>query len=185
MTDSNTVVGESILIKGNLEGDEDLTVQGRIEGSINLNKTLIIEPSGVVKAEVMVANAVISGIMVGNISASDSVELTESGRMVGDIQAPRIIITEGALFKGRVDMGDLQIPRPTAQSKPSVASRPAYRPAPVATPAPRPVAPARATAKPAPSVVKSSPAQAKHGSKKHVGKNMHKKKKKVVVKKRR
>ncbi len=180
MTDSNTVVGESILIKGNLEGDEDLTVQGQIEGSINLNKTLIIEPSGVVKAEVSVANAVISGIMVGNLSASDSVELTESGRMVGDIQAPRIIITEGALFKGRVDMGDLQIPRPTAQSKPSVASRPAYRPAPVATPAPRPVAPAK-PAKP----VKSSPAAVKHVAKKAAGKNMHKKKKKVVVKKRR
>ncbi len=177
MADSNTVVGESILIKGNLEGDEDLTVQGQIEGSINLNKTLIIEPSGVVKADVTVANAVISGIMVGNLSASDSVELTDSGRMVGDIQAPRIIITEGALFKGRVDMGDLQIPRPTAQSKPSVASRPAYRPAPVATPAPRPVAPA----KPA----KSSPAPVKHDAKKAAGKNMHKKKKKVVVKKRR
>lgn len=180
MTDSNTVVGESILIKGNLEGDEDLTVQGQIEGSINLNKTLIIEPSGVVKAEVSVANAVISGIMVGNLSASDSVELTDSGRMVGDIQAPRIIITEGALFKGRVDMGDLQIPRPTAQGKPSVASRPAYRPAPVATPAPRPVVPAK-PAKP----VKSSPAPVKHVAKKAAGKNMHKKKKKVVVKKRR
>ena len=87
MADTSTVVGETMLIKGNLEGDEDLTVQGRIEGALNLTKTLIIEPAGVVKADVSVANAVVSGVMVGNLTASDSLEITESGRMVGDIRA--------------------------------------------------------------------------------------------------
>ncbi len=131
MADSNTIIGESILIKGNLEGDEDLTVQGRVEGSINLTKTLIIEPNGVVKAESSVANAIVSGVIVGNLAGTDSVELTESGRMVGDIQAPRVIINEGALFKGKVDMGDLEMPRP-----PTVPSKPAYRPATVHRPSP-------------------------------------------------
>jgi cytoskeletal protein CcmA (bactofilin family) len=107
MADTNTVVGQTILIKGNLQGDEDLTVQGRIEGSINLTKTLIVEPTGVVKADASVCNAVVSGVVVGNLTATDSVELTESGRMVGDIRAPRVIINEGALFKGQVDMGDI------------------------------------------------------------------------------
>jgi len=111
MADTNTVIGQSILVKGNLQGDEDLTVQGRIEGSVQLTKTLIIEPSGVVKADVSVCNAVISGVMVGNLTATDSVEISETGRMVGDIQAPRMIITEGALFKGQVDMGDVKTPR--------------------------------------------------------------------------
>ena len=104
MADTSTVVGQTILIKGNLEGDEDLTVQGRIEGAINLSKTLIVEPSGVVKADVSVSNAVISGVMVGNLTASDSVELSDTGRMVGDIKAPRILIADGASFKGNVDM---------------------------------------------------------------------------------
>jgi hypothetical protein len=54
-----------------------------------------------------VCNAVVSGVVVGNLTATDSVELTESGRRVGDIRAPRVIINEGALFKGQVDMGDI------------------------------------------------------------------------------
>jgi cytoskeletal protein CcmA (bactofilin family) len=128
MADTNTVVGQTILIKGNLEGQEDLTVQGRIEGSLNLTKTLIVEPSGIVKAEVSVCNASISGIMVGNLTATDSVEITETGRMVGDIRAPRVIITEGAVFKGQVDMGDFGQARPSAEArKPMVRTAPVLR----------------------------------------------------------
>src|SRR5688572_6490789 len=108
---TSTIVGESILISGNLQGDEDLTVLGRVEGSINLTKTLNIEESGIVKANISVRNAVISGVLVGNITASDSVEITEVGRMVGDIKAPRVIIVDGARYRGTVDMGDLEAPR--------------------------------------------------------------------------
>lgn len=107
-----TVIGESCLIKGNLEGDEDLTVFGRIEGSMNLNRTLIIEPSGIVKADVQVRNAIVNGVVVGNIIASDSIELTEEARVVGDLTAPRVIIVDGASFRGQVDMGDLDMKRP-------------------------------------------------------------------------
>ncbi|HUU01611.1 MAG TPA: polymer-forming cytoskeletal protein [Myxococcota bacterium] len=136
MADTNTIVGETILVRGNLQGDEDLTVQGRIEGSLSLSRTLIIEQSGVVKADVSVNNAVVSGVMVGNLTATDSVELSETGRMVGDIHAPRVIVVEGALFKGKVDMGNLEMPRqtssPAADHKtPSFTPRPAVRPEPV------------------------------------------------------
>jgi len=89
ITSGNTVIGPSILINGKLTGDEDLTVRGRVEGELSLTKTLIVEPSGVVKANVTVKNAVVSGVVVGNIQASESVELTQEGRMVGDIRAPR------------------------------------------------------------------------------------------------
>src|SRR5688572_3109117 len=105
---NNTVIGQSILISGKLTGDEDLTVQGRVEGELTLTKTLIVEPSGVVKANVAVRNAIISGVVVGNINATESVELTREGRMVGDIRAPRVIIVDGASFRGRVDMGDVE-----------------------------------------------------------------------------
>jgi cytoskeletal protein CcmA (bactofilin family) len=108
---TSTIIGESILINGNLSGDEDLTVLGRVEGQINLTKTLNIEESGIVKANISVRNAIISGVMVGNIVASDSVEITEVGRMVGDIKAPRVIIVDGARYRGTIDMGDLEAPR--------------------------------------------------------------------------
>jgi cytoskeletal protein CcmA (bactofilin family) len=107
-----TEIGESILISGNLEGDEDLTVRGRVEGNVRLSRTLIVEASGVVKADVTVKNAVISGVVVGNVTATDSVQLTAEGRMVGDLAAPRVIIVDGASFRGRVDMGDVDAERP-------------------------------------------------------------------------
>jgi cytoskeletal protein CcmA (bactofilin family) len=121
---TSTVIGESILINGNLNGDEDLTVLGRVEGTINLTKTLNIEESGIVKANISVRNAVISGVVVGNITASDSVEITEVGRMVGDIKAPRVIIVDGARYRGAVDMGDLEAPRATGGELPKRTSTP-------------------------------------------------------------
>ncbi|QRO01276.1 polymer-forming cytoskeletal protein [Archangium violaceum] len=149
---NNTVVGQSILISGKLTGDEDLTVRGRVEGELTLSRTLIVEPTGVVKANVAVRNAIVSGVVVGNINATESVELTREGRMVGDIHAPRVIIVDGASFRGRVDMGEVEpgrvpadrpaLPRPTTV-------RPAVRPgtnvpARPALPGARPTTPAAA-----------------------------------------
>src|SRR6516225_1540404 len=154
ITSGNTVIGPSILINGKLTGDEDLTVRGRVEGELSLTKTLIVEPSGVVKANVTVKNAVVSGVVVGNIQASESVELTQEGRMVGDIRAPRVIIVDGASFRGRVDMGELPPGRslperttPRAQLRPSVRSLPAPPPRPAAVAASRPAAAGAAAAK--------------------------------------
>ena len=172
MADTSTIVGQTMLIKGNLEGDEDLTVQGRIEGSLSLTKTLIIEPNGVVKADVSVANAVVSGVMVGNLTASDSLEITETGRMVGDIRAPRVIIVEGASVRGKVDMGDLEMPRPAGDRKPMYTPKPVSRPAPAVKPKPTVKVPAKKAAPP-PKAKKTPPPRAV------------KKKKRVVVKKKR
>lgn len=123
-----TVIGESVRIRGNLNGDEDLHVLGRVEGSVELKRTLIVAESGIVKAEVAVKNAVISGVVVGNVSATESVELTAEGRMVGDIVAPRIIIVDGASFRGNVDMGDIENmpvrPARTERPRPTPARRP-------------------------------------------------------------
>src|SRR3712207_230808 len=87
-----SLVGPSIRISGKLRGDENLTVRGRVEGELTLSRTLVVEPSGVVEAHVAVKSAVVSGVVVGNIHASESVELTREGRMVGDIRAPRVLI---------------------------------------------------------------------------------------------
>jgi cytoskeletal protein CcmA (bactofilin family) len=138
-SDGSTIIGESILISGSLNGDEDLTVRGRVEGTLTLTKTLVVEPTGIVKAEVQVKNCVIAGVVVGNVTATESVEITKEGRMVGDIQAPRVIIVDGASFRGRIDMGEVDIEgertRPATRSVPAPAARPALRPP------PRPAAP--------------------------------------------
>src|SRR5574341_1959361 len=130
--DGSTIIGESILINGSLSGDEDLTVRGRVEGTVTLTKTLVVEPTGIVKAEVQVRNCVISGVVVGNVTASESVEITREGRMIGDINAPRVIIVDGASFRGRIDMGEVDVggERPARAALPSRAaasSRPALR----------------------------------------------------------
>jgi len=152
--DSNlTIIGESVRIQGNLSGDEDLHVLGRVDGRVDLQRTLVVAPSGIVKAEVNVKNAIVSGVVVGNLHASESVEITREGRMVGDIFAPRVIIVDGASFRGTVDMGDIanmperkagsERPRPAPAARPApVAARPAPpRPAPAPTPRPTPAAP--------------------------------------------
>jgi cytoskeletal protein CcmA (bactofilin family) len=141
--DGSTIIGESILINGNLNGDEDLTVRGRVEGTLTLTKTLVVEPTGVVKAEVQVRNCVISGAVVGNVTASESVEITKDGRMVGDISAPRVIIVDGASFRGRIDMGEVDLEVSDRPALARASSRPALRapPARPATPAVVPAAP--------------------------------------------
>ncbi|HET6440649.1 MAG TPA: polymer-forming cytoskeletal protein [Anaeromyxobacter sp.] len=139
-SDGSTIIGESILISGSLNGDEDLTVRGRVEGTLTLTKTLLVEPTGIVKAEVQVKNCVIAGVVVGNVTATESVEITNQGRMVGDITAPRVIIVDGASFRGRIDMGEVDVEGERAGRAARVAPAPA-RPA-LRSP-PRPAAPAQ------------------------------------------
>lgn len=141
----STVIGPSILINGKLSGDEDLTVRGRVEGELSLTRTLIVETSGVVKADVSVRNAIVSGVVVGNITATESVELTKEGRMVGDIRAPRVIIVDGASFRGRVDMGNAE---PGARTERPRAATPVARPA--ARPVSVPTRPAATPPRPPP-----------------------------------
>jgi cytoskeletal protein CcmA (bactofilin family) len=140
-SDGSTIIGESILISGSLNGDEDLTVRGRVEGTLTLTKTLVVEPTGIVKAEVQVKNCVIAGVVVGNVTATESVEITKEGRMVGDIAAPRVIIVDGASFRGRIDMGEVDVEGAGVPRRAVAAARPAFRPA------IRAVAPVKAEAK--------------------------------------
>ena len=100
----NTIIGTSIVVDGEISGDEDLIVQGTVKGKISLKENLIIEASGIVEADIESETVKVSGQVRGNISASDRVELCSDARMVGDIRAPRILIADGATFKGQIDM---------------------------------------------------------------------------------
>ncbi len=139
--DGVTIIGDSVQVRGNLSGDEDLHVLGRVDGRVDLQRTLVVAQSGIVKAEVSVKNAIISGVVVGNIRASESVEITKEGRMVGDIFSPRVIIVDGASFRGNVDMGDIAnmpVRRPSGERPRPIPVPARATPAKTALPAPRP-----------------------------------------------
>ncbi len=99
-----TVIGNTIVIDGEIEGGEDLVILGTVHGKIALKESLFVESSGVVEADIETQNVEISGELTGNIICTDKVEIKHEGKMTGDIRAPRILIADGAHFKGNVDM---------------------------------------------------------------------------------
>lgn len=101
----NINIGPSIQIKGELQGDEDLTIDGRVEGKIELrDHNLTIGSNGKIKADLYAKTIVIAGDVTGNAFAAERVEIAPTGRLTGDIHSPRITIADGAHFKGSVDM---------------------------------------------------------------------------------
>ena len=102
---ANINIGPSIQIKGELQGDEDLTIDGRVEGKIDLrDHDLTIGPNGKIKADLYANTIIIAGDVTGNAFAAERVEIAPTGRLTGDIASPRITIADGAHFKGSVDM---------------------------------------------------------------------------------
>jgi cytoskeletal protein CcmA (bactofilin family) len=98
------VVGAKTTFKGEVTGDEDVLVEGVVEGQIHITKDLRVGPGGVVKAKVQAQSVVVSGEIVGDCSATHRVEIQASGKLLGNIRAPRVVIAEGASFKGMSDM---------------------------------------------------------------------------------
>jgi cytoskeletal protein CcmA (bactofilin family) len=98
-------IGQSIHIKGELTGNEDLTIDGRVEGTITLkDHHLTIGKNGRIQAGIQAKSVKVDGNVEGDISADELVEISANGSQTGDITAPRIIIADGARFKGTVDM---------------------------------------------------------------------------------
>ncbi len=98
-------LGNTIQIKGDLTGSEDLTIEGKVEGKIFLKEHhLTIGENGDIKADVQAKGVVVAGKLIGNITAKDRVEVTSTGSLLGDILAPRVILSDGARFRGSIDM---------------------------------------------------------------------------------
>jgi cytoskeletal protein CcmA (bactofilin family) len=124
-------IGKSVVIKGELTGSEDLTIEGHVEGKIELRQNVLtIGPNGKIKAQVFAKSVIILGEVTGNVTASEKVDLRDNGSVDGDIAAPRVAIAEGAHFRGSIDM---QRAGSKAEAKP--AEKPAAQPAPQAQPA--------------------------------------------------
>ena len=98
-------VDNAVFIQGQLTGDEDLAIDGRVEGKIELkDHNLVIGPHGKITAEINAKNVTVIGRVIGDISAEELVEIKSSGSVVGDIKSSQISIADGAHFKGAVDM---------------------------------------------------------------------------------
>jgi cytoskeletal protein CcmA (bactofilin family) len=115
-------IGKSVVIKGELSGSEDLTIEGHVEGRIDLkDNVLTIGPNGKIKAEVFAKSVVVLGEVTGNVTASEKVDIRDNGSVDGDIASPRVAIAEGAHFRGSVDMqrAGQQKEKPQQQAKPA------------------------------------------------------------------
>ena len=98
-------IGKSVIIKGELNGSEDLTIEGQVEGKIELRQNVLtIGPNGKIKAQVFAKSVVILGEVTGNVTATEKVDIRDNGSVDGDIAAPRVAIAEGAHFRGSIDM---------------------------------------------------------------------------------
>ena len=112
-------LGKSIVFKGDLSGDEDLEIEGRVEGTVKLpSHQVTIGANGKVTAQVEAKNVVVIGHVAGNVTAGERVEVQATGVVDGDIEAPRLLIQEGAVVNGSISMGAA----PAAKSAPAPAS---------------------------------------------------------------
>ena len=114
------MIGPSIVIKGNVSGDEDLLVHGRVEGSIDLGAHEVsVGESGRVTADINAKVVKIDGEVTGDITGNEKVVISKSGNVRGNIVAPRVTLEDGAVFKGSIDMD----PGDTGSAKVSLASQ--------------------------------------------------------------
>jgi cytoskeletal protein CcmA (bactofilin family) len=117
-------IGKSVSIKGELSGNEDIYVDGQLDGSIQLPaNSVTVGPNGRVKADITAKNLTIGGTLDGNVHASERTELRKTAVVNGDVQTRRIAIEEGAYFKGKLEiLGEAKPSPATAAAAASVSS---------------------------------------------------------------
>ena len=121
-------IGKSVVIKGELSGSEDLTIEGQVEGKIELRQNMLtIGPNAKIKAQVFAKTVVVEGQVQGNISAGERIDIRDKGIVEGNLAAPRVSIADGAQFRGSVDMqgaGKLAESSESKESKPTPVAHP-------------------------------------------------------------
>lgn len=123
-------IGKSVVIKGELNGSEDLTVEGQVEGKIELKEhVLTIGPNGKIKAVVFAKAVIVLGEVTGNVTASEKVDIRDGGSIDGDIVSPRVAIAEGAHFRGSVDMQRTSVSSASAKAQSHAQSQHTAQPA--------------------------------------------------------
>src|SRR5216683_4473309 len=115
----NAVLGKSVNVKGQILSREDLTIDGEVEGTVELQEhRLTVGPNGKVTASIKAREVVVLGTVHGNVETTDKIDIRKDAKLVGDIKTTRIVIEDGAYFKGNIDIQRADAPRPAAVSTP-------------------------------------------------------------------
>ncbi len=118
-------IGVGTLLKGELYGEEDIIIEGRVEGKITLKQHgVIIEESGRVDADITASSICVAGEVHGNLHGTEQVVLLKTGRVEGDIHTKSVTLETGAQFKGSVDMGTASSARPAEKTAPTSSDSP-------------------------------------------------------------
>ena len=116
-------IGQSIVFKGELTGDEDLEIEGQVDGNVELsNHQLTVGANGRLRAEVNAKSIIVIGQVIGNLTATERIEIQATGVVEGDLKAPRLNVQEGAVLNGAIDMSS---PASGAAKKPAAPTQPA------------------------------------------------------------
>jgi cytoskeletal protein CcmA (bactofilin family) len=101
---SKSVIGETILINGEIESEEEILIEGKIEGFVKSKGLVVVGKSGVVDAEIDAFDVIVLGKVNGNVSGVNKVEIKPDGEVNGNIVSQRVVLAEGSIFKGSIDM---------------------------------------------------------------------------------
>lgn len=116
-TQSRTVISKDCHVKGDVSGNDDMSIFGKIEGTIILkNNSVTIEKTAKINADIFAKIVNINGNIKGNIEASDKIIITDSGNVTGNMSAPKVILKDGSYFKGNVSMVDTKISTPAVNA---------------------------------------------------------------------
>lgn len=117
MSSTKSLIGESMNINGTIQANEEVIIEGKVKGTINVSSMLTVGHKGYVNADINAKEVVIQGKAEGNITATDRVEIYANGEFLGDVNSKKLVIKEGAIFKGNVNMEDgprpaVNVPKP-------------------------------------------------------------------------
>ena len=121
-------VGQSVVIRGEVSASEDVTIEGQVEGKIELAQhVLTIGPNGRIKAQVLAKVVIVMGNVTGNITATEKINIHEQASVNGDLVAPRVRIVGGGYFRGHINMQRSQAPKAPVEGtgRPPVPPQPA------------------------------------------------------------
>lgn len=118
-TRAAAVIGKTIQVKGTVTGKEDLLVDGRLEGDVDLPENrLTVGPGGQIEGKIRAREIVIYGVVQGNLEASERVEIRKNAKVIGDMRASRPVIEDEAYFKGNVETIRVDPPKPPKPAAP-------------------------------------------------------------------
>lgn len=104
MAAAETVIGSNISIEGDITGNESLVIHGQVRGRVEVKDAVTVAQGGQVEADIQSHSIEVAGFVQGNVTCTDRIEIKSGGRLVGDIRAARVLIADGAAFKGNVNM---------------------------------------------------------------------------------